>query len=396
MQHSGGEKLLCISYYYCGEVGGMMTTKQLYFFIGTTAELIKLAPVIKELNRRKTSYKIITSGQNVVRFNELAGYIGSASIYYGFKQRPIGIRLPLTVGFIIWSVKAVVNYFLFFRHELRGRDRYDTYFIVHGDTVSSLLGAIIARIFHVTLVHVESGLRSHNFLEPFPEEMCRYIVSILADIHFCPNDWCKGNLAFVGGEKITTGENTLIETFWYAMKTRSDATFVKRIKKMRQKYCVLVAHRQEHVLFNKAKTEETVTYALGNMPQNMLCVFVVHDLSTSFVESLWVKMGNVLLDRVIFTRTLPYIDYMHLLKDAEFIVTDGGSNQEEMYYMGKPCLLFRNRTERTEGLGRNVVLSKNKKSAITNFLQKYKGYRYPPVKTDIHPSKIIADYLVKR
>ncbi len=373
-----------------------MKTKLIYFFIGTTAELIKLAPVIKEFRKRKQHFKVITSGQNVVKFSELTKYTGAVSVYYTFRQRPLKIRLPLLVGFLIWCIKALYNYYLFFRHELKNAGKDNTYFIVHGDTASSLLGAFVAKLFDVTLVHIESGLRSFNFFEPFPEEICRYIVSRLADIHFCPNAWSVRNLKSVKGEKINTGQNTLIETFWYAMKSRSNSTFVKRIQRLKQKYCVVVTHRQEHVLFNKAKTEEMVTYVLTNTPCSMVCVFVVHDLSAPFIDALRVRMRKELFDRVIFTKIMPYVDYMHLLKDAEFMVTDGGSNQEEMYYMGKPCLLIRKNTERIEGLYRNVMLSKNKKGASKSFLINYRKYIRSAVLVPRAPSMIICDYLLQR
>lgn len=367
--------------------------KEIYFFIGTTAELIKLAPVIREFRRRKLSFKVITSGQNIVRFDQLNKFTGPVPVYYSFRQRPIKIRLPVLLSFLIWCIKAWYNYYLFFRHELANRRKEQTYFIVHGDTVSSMLGATVAKLFPVTLVHIESGLRSFNLLEPFPEEACRSVISWLADIHFCPNDWCVRNLASVHGEKISTGQNTLIESFWYAAGSKSNVPFVNRIKKMKKKYCVLVAHRQEHVIFNRAETEEMLMFVLNNIPDDMLCVFVVHDLSAPFVAALKAKTDKAVWKHVLFTKIMPYVDYMNLLADSEFMVTDGGSNQEEMYYMGKPCLLIRKNTERIEGLGKNVVLSKNDKQTVKKFLLNYQQYKRSPVKTRIWPSEIIANQL---
>lgn len=371
--------------------GFIMETTRIYFFVGTTAELIKLAPVIKELRSRRISFKVITSGQNVVRFDELKKFTGNVSAYYAFRQRPLKIQLPLLLGFMLWCIKALYNYYLFFRHELKDSRKQNTYFVVHGDTVSSLLGASIAKLFSVTLVHIESGLRSFNFFEPFPEEICRHFISRLADIHFCPNIWCVSNLKSIRGEKINTGENTLIETFWYAVKAKSDSPFVKRVKKMKKKYCVLVAHRQEHVIFNKTKTEQMIKFVLHAIPQDVFCVYVVHDLSVPFAEAIRAKTDR---KRVLFTKTMPYVDYMNLLSGAEFMVTDGGSNQEEMYYMGKPCLLLRKNTERIEGLHRNVVLSKNKKSVVKRFLAHYHKYSQPTINDFLPPSKIICDYLL--
>lgn len=368
-----------------------MKDTQIYFFIGTTAELIKLAPIIRELKERSIPFKVITSGQNVVRFHELKNYIGNISVYYAFKQRPIGIRLPLIVGFIIWSMKALLNYFLFFHHELRGSSKTNTYFIVHGDTVSSLLGALISKIFRVQLVHIESGLRSFNFIEPFPEEICRHIISKLADIHFCPNSWCIGNLNTVGGEKINTYQNTLIETFTHAMRRRNKSPLVRRMMKNNMKYFVLVIHRQEHVLFNKSETNKVVESVFRNLRRDLICIFVVHDLSIPFIQVWREKKKKVIANKIIFIKRIDYLDYMHIFSNAEFVVTDGGSNQEEMYYMGKPCLLLRKNTERIEGLDENVVLSKNNSLSIQHFIQNYQIYVRPKITFQINPASIIVN-----
>lgn len=369
--------------------------KRIYFFIGTTAEFIKLAPVIKELNNRKIAFNVITSGQNVVRFDELEYFVGKVTPSYQFRQRPIGIHVPVMVGFVIWTLKALGNYFLYFRHELRGRSKEDTYFIVHGDTVSSLLGGLIARFFGITLVHIESGLRSFNFLEPFPEEICRYLVSQLADIHFCPNSWSVTNLKSVGGKKINTTQNTLIESFWTSALRKSAHPFVKKTLKMKSKYFVLVAHRQEHVLFGRSGTGNLLEYIFKNTKPSMKCVLVMHDISAPFIQEFRDRMGSIFTTRVIPMKLLPYTDFMHILSGAEFIVTDGGSNQEESYYMGKPCLLIRKNTERIEGLGANVELSRLDLHVVKYFLTHYIKYRRPKVQMSDSPSNIIVNYLIK-
>ena len=255
------------------------------------------------------------------------------------------------------------------------------------------MGTLVARLYGLKLVHIESGLRSFNFLEPFPEELCRYIISRLADIHFCPNSWSVDNLSGVKGEKVNTFENTLIETFLFAMARKSRHPFVRRIQKEQKKYFVLVAHRQEHVLFNRNKTKELLRFVLHNIPDNIRCLFLVHDISAGFVESLELLIPEDLADKITKVNRLPYSDFMHLLNGSEFVVTDGGSNQEELYYMGKPCLLIRNYTERMEGLNRNVVLSKNNKRSIRKFIENYETYIQPSVHVTVPPSTIIVDHL---
>jgi UDP-N-acetylglucosamine 2-epimerase (non-hydrolysing) len=367
-----------------------MRQKRIYIFIGTTAELVKLAPVIREFNSRKIKFTLIASGQNDIHFEEFRSLIGKVKIIRAIT--PKGKESSIW-KFFIWTARAFFSFLVGMRSNFQGLNKSNSLFIVHGDTVSSLMGSLVAYIYRLKLVHIESGLRSYNFLEPFPEELCRHVIARLADIHFCPNDWSMKNLAAVGGEKVNTYENTLIETFWSEIKRKKSHPFVRHIQKQRKKYFVLVAHRQEHVLFNRTKTKELLKFVLGHIPRNIKCLFLVHDISAGFVDSLELLIPDEVADKITKVDRLPYGDFMHLLAGSEFLITDGGSNQEEMYYMGKPCLLLRNRTERIEGLNKNIVLSKNKHSRILAFLKHYKKYKHNPVQIKIRPSRIIADIL---
>lgn len=368
-----------------------MIGKRIYLFIGTTAELIKLIPIIRKLNKKKLIFTIIASGQNDIHFEEFATVIGKPNIIYAVT--PKGRESSLLL-FSIWAMRTFLSLFKGMRGYFIGLDKTNSLFLVHGDTVSSLMGSLVARIYGLKLVHIESGLRSYNFLEPFPEEICRYIISRLADIHFCPNAWAVNNLKSVAGEKINTYQNTLIETFWYVMKMKSHHPLVLQLQKQKKPYFVLVIHRQEHVLFGKWKTTEILKYVLSRVPKNLQCIFLVHDLSADFIHALGQTIPQEIASNMTRVARLPYGDFMHLLHGAEFMITDGGSNQEEMYYMGKPCLVLRNHTERIEGLGHNVELSRNARSRIIYFLKNYKNYSTSPITSFVSPSKIISDYIL--
>ncbi len=368
-----------------------MKRKDIYFFIGTTAELIKLAPVIKELDKRGANFKIIASAQNSLQFNELKFFMGKQSAYYTLGVKPF--KLPnFYFRFVVWMIKAVGNFFLYFRNEFKGTDKRSSFFIVHGDTVSSLIGALVAKVHGIRLVHIESGLRSFDFFEPFPEEICRFIVSKLADIHFCPNSWAVNNLSKTSGMKINTHNNTLIETVSITLKNTKKADF-KPIQK--RKYFVLVLHRQEHILFKKNLTKNVLNIFAEYANKDLVCVLVLHKLTEKFLrkEKLIDKLRKN--KNIILIPRFPYTEFIHLMEDAEFIATDGGSNQEESYYLGKPCLILRNVTERTEGLGENTLLSHGDENIIHNFIQNYKKYKRKQIKYKIRPSKIIVDYLIK-
>lgn len=371
----------------------MRLNKYYYLFIGTTAELIKLVPVIRELKRRKIDFKIISSNQNVLYFNELEPLVGKQSAYYKSKLKPIKTFINSEyLSFFIWTIKTFGNIILYFNNEFKRIERKKVLFIVHGDTVSSLLGAIAAKINRTKIVHIESGLRSYNFFEPFPEELCRFIVSKLADVHFCPNPWAVNNLKKISGIKINTVNNTLAETVRDALRVKNNSEIQRNIPK--EKFFILVLHRQEHMLLKKNLTKKLMELFIEHAKKDMFCILVLHKLTEDFVRKEGL-LGRIRRNKnVILVPRLSYIDFIHLMNRAEFIATDGGSNQEEAYYMGKPCIILRNVTERIEGLGENALLSNVDEHIIRRFIKNYKKYQRKPASFITSPSKIIVDYLI--
>lgn len=368
-----------------------MGKKNIYFFIGTTAELIKLAPVIRELRVRRVPFKIISSNQNVLNFGEVKSLVGKQKIYYKSILKPT--KLPLKneyLNFFFWAIKTLGNFILYFNNEFNKIDKKNSFLIVHGDTVSSLIGAIAAKICRINLVHIESGLRSFNFFEPFPEEFCRFIVSNLANIHFCPNSWAVKNLRKVGGIKINTLNNTLIES----LQSLAENSQVNNLA-LKKKFFLLILHRQENLLFKKSLTKNLLRIFTEYVSNDLNCVLVLHKLTKNFIKKEHL-LDNIRKNKnIMLIPRVPYPEFVQLMRSAEFIATDGGSNQEESYYLGKPCLILRNVTERIEGLGENVLLSHSNEKAIREFILNYKLYKRRSVKITTSPSKIIVDYLIK-
>lgn len=364
-----------------------MKYKKIYFFIGTTAEFIKLAPIMKELKTRKVSFKIITSGQNSIKFDDLKKYTGQLKVDIALKEKT---NKSSMFHFLWWNIKTILVSLFIFNKEFRGLNKNNSYFVIHGDTISSLLGAIIAKRYGLKLVHVESGLRSFNFFEPFPEEICRYINIHLADVLFCPTEWAFNNTKKLKGKRINTIENTLIEPCLWALKQPKKIDYQKKFNK----YYIIIMHRQEHVYFQKEWTRNILDFIINNAPKDLNCIFIMHALTSRFLESERLNMNEEISKRLILLPTLPYIDFMNLMSSAEFIATDGCTNQEEAYYMGLPMLALRNTSERIEGLNQNVILSKNSRKTIKNFLYNYKKYQKKSITLKIKPSKIATDYLL--
>ena len=90
-----------------------------------------------------------------------------------------------------------------------------------------------------------------------------------------------------------------------------------------------------------------------------------------------------------------YFQFIKLIKNASFVITDGGSNQEECYYMGKPCIIMRTTSERQEGLGNNAVISNYDSARVLAAVENIESYQTQPVSLDISPSELIADKLIE-
>lgn len=365
-----------------------MAKKYIYFFIGTTAEFIKLAPVIKELKKRKVYYQIITSGQNSIHVDDFKNYVANITINHAFTEKAHQSSIPL---FFVWTVSTFFHGLIYFYRLSKKIDKKNSYFVVHGDTISSLIGAMIFKVLGLQLVHIEAGLRSFNFWEPFPEEICRYIINYFSSINFCQNEWSMNNIKGLPSQNVNTKQNTLIEICLWALHKKKGLDYAKKFNK----YYILIIHRQEHVYFNKEKTTETMKSVIDNADKNLNCLFIMHALTSRFLKSENLEFDKNLYKRLLLIPKLPYIEFMTLLNNAEFIATDGCTNQEEVYYMGLPCLALRNVTERTEGLGENIILSKNSTTITKSFLKNYKKFRRKPIHIKERPSKIIVDYLLK-
>lgn len=365
------------------KISKFMIRKRVFFFIGTTAEFIKIAPIIKEFKSRDILFKIIFSGQRNIQFEDFKNYIGPLKPDITLSERG---NIPSLFFFILWAIKSTFEGLITLKKEFQGLDKTNSYFIVHGDTVTSLVGSLIARFYNLKLVHIESGDLSFNLLEPFPEEIIKIFNIHLADILFAPNNWARNNLRNTKGIKISTKQNTLIETFRWAMKS---CTKTAKIRKY-GKYFILLLHRQEHVILRKNWSRKTLESVIKNT--NLNCILIKHPLTIRIINSL--KLSPSERKKVIISPTLSYLEFMNLMRYAQFIATDSSFNQLESYLMGLPYLGLRDHTEQIEGLGENVIIAKNNTNTIKSFLNNYQKYRTKPIFYISKPSKIIVDYLL--
>lgn len=370
----------------------MVVNKPVHVIVGTRAQTIKMAPVIQELEKRSFPFTLLYTQQHKVTIDDLLDN-------FKIKTRPVSVinrkeeakSIKLFAGWMVQMLLLTINPFSARKLFSQGKGLI----LTHGDTATTSWSAVYGRLHGQKIMHIESGLRSFNLFNPFPEEIQRLITFHFSNYYACPNEWALNNLKKYKGEKINTGANTMYEALTYTLKNKS-AQKLQQIRtkfKLPQKFALVSIHRYENI-FKSARFDE-ILQLLEEISKSIPLVFVLHpptekQLKVRNLEEQLKSNKNILL--------IPRQDFQNftLITDlAEFVITDGGSNQEELSYIGKPTILFREYTERTEGLGENIVLSKFNHEVIFDFVKNYKEYARKPLKLKHTPSKLIVDFVIE-
>ena len=334
---------------------------------------------MERLQKRDIPYNFIHTGQHRATMDEMIhdfGIKGPDRVLYDGPDVVSVPKMFLWIIRILW--KSVFRKQEIFGEEAKG------IVLVHGDTFSTLLGALMGRVAGLRVGHVESGLRSFNLFHPFPEELTRILTFRLSHTLYCPGQWAIDNLASLKREKINICANTMVDTL--AMTTQKR----RRVDHVPDYPFVLVSlHRYENI-FKKERLEEIILQ-VERIALKQSLLFILHPPTEKqlhrfdFFERV---AGN---SNIECRKRYHHSDFLPLLEHAEFVVTDGGSLQEESAYLGIPCLLLRKATERQEGLGENVVLSCYNPTIVDDFVQNYGEYRQKPFCAEFSPSEIVID-----
>lgn len=361
--------------------------KPVYFFIGTEAELIKVFPVIMECQKNDNICHIIASGQNDLKKSRILDFINLNGKFIELSKED-DIKKS-AVGLMQWfaatkskAIKQITGYFS--KESLKGTD-----LIVHGDTVSTMMGAMIGKKLGMRVCHVEAGLRSHNLFNPFPEEIDRLITSRLARVHFAPGKEPLNNLKKAKGQVIDTEYNTILDSLACSRTMEIKTEAVKNMQGM--DYFVFVMHRQENLMNNEFVQQ--VVDKIKEFSKKRKCVLILHKITENKFREMGVLSELEKDDNFLLLPRVDYFDFMKLLDGAQYVITDGGSNQEELHYMGKPCLIMRKTTERQEGIGQNAVMYSGKIDCMEQFEAQYESYKRDCLFEKVSPSRIICDVL---
>lgn len=352
----------------------------IHLVIGTKAQLIKMAPVMRAFRDAGISYRYISTGQHRDTMEDILD---------NFELK--GPDITLYSGPDITSIPKMLAWALrILWRTVRDRKRifandHNGIVLVHGDTFSTLLGALMGKVSRLKVGHVESGLRSHNLLQPFPEEITRLLTFALADYYFCPGAWAIKNLESYKGIKINLGANTLLDSLSLAQKMISNL----EINLPSEPYAIVTLHRFENV-FSKAALDRLVKIVC-RIADRKNVVFILHKPTYNKLKEFGLYDTLNSHPRIDLRPRYDYFRFIRLIIEADFVISDGGSNQEECFYLGKPVLLLRQATEREEGLGENCVLSKYDPMVIEHFVHNFRNFKHTKPIQSITPSqKIVA------
>jgi UDP-N-acetylglucosamine 2-epimerase len=360
----------------------------IHIFIGTKAQFIKMAPVMQNLNSRGIAYNFIDSGQHAGITNELIKQFGlrPPDIYLRKKSGSGNIRtIPQA---LIWSIRSLSQALFNPKRSLRVIFKNQMGIcLIHGDTLSTLLSLIYAKRCGIRVAHIESGLRSYHPFDPFPEELVRLIAMRFSDILYASSEWAFDNLCKMGyqNKTINVGFNTGMDAARFAVK---QAWGENRPK---QPYVVVTIHRLE-TIYSRTRLKMIVKL-IRRITRHHHVIFVLHEPTKQQLMKFDLLSSLSQATSIEILPLLPYTEFVHLFAGADFIVTDGGSIQEECYYLNKPCMVMRSKTERIEGLGENVQLVDFDSNQIDYFLENYSSFSRKKIKDDISPSEIIVDNL---
>lgn len=338
--------------------------------MGTRPEIIKMAPVYLELKRRGANTLLLHTGQHSDMAAPLYALFGitpdfdipldraAAREANGGDDRQ-HCDLALLSSLLLARISSV----------LLEADPYAV--LVHGDTSSALMAALAAFYQQRRVAHVEAGLRSHNLLEPFPEEMNRSVIGRLTYWHFAPTPRARQNLLAEGipAAHIHVVGNTIVDAV-QAIEPDETAELVQTLKSRitGHRLALVTVHRRENHEHGVASIAQAVRELLERHT-DLLVVWPVHPNPkvAAAVELELQNMPEGLASRLYLTSPLDYPVLLWVLKNAWVVLTDSGGIQEEAVALGKPVLILRDTTERPEVLetGTGKLLGTKKNSIIS-------------------------------
>ncbi|MGQ1892049.1 non-hydrolyzing UDP-N-acetylglucosamine 2-epimerase [Thermophagus sp. OGC60D27] len=334
----------------------MHTKVKILLVFGTRPEAIKMAPVIKELEKHPDRFdtKVCITAQHREMLDQVLKIFHITPDYDLNLMKPGQDLYDITSG-VLLGLRSILL------------DFTPNVVLVHGDTSTSSAAALAAFYQRIPVGHVESGLRTYNIYSPWPEEINRQLTGRIATWHFAPTRWAAQNLTAenVDTQNICTTGNTVIDALHMAINIiESDRNLKQSIIKQlssfipdidedidSKKIILVTGHRRENFgdgFLNICNAIKDL--ALKN--RELMIIYPVH-LNPNVQKPVNEILGH--LPNVFLLPPQDYLPFIYLLRHAYIILTDSGGIQEEAPSLGKPVLVMRNTTERPEAVDAGIV-----------------------------------------
>jgi UDP-N-acetylglucosamine 2-epimerase (non-hydrolysing) len=320
-----------------------MTIKVLTVF-GTRPEAIKMAPLVKELQKHpdQITCRVAVTAQHREMLDQVLDLFGIVP------DHDLNIMLPNQTLHDV-TVRALTGL-----DEVIGRENPDIV-LVHGDTTTTFVAGLAAFYRQVPVGHVEAGLRTGNKYSPYPEEMNRKLTGAIADLHFAPTATSKANLLreAVPEENIYVTGNTVIDALLATVKEdyRFTDSELAGIDFVNRRVLLVTTHRRENLGEPLRNVYLVLAEIIRDYP-DVEVVFPVHK-NPKVRQVVMEVLGDV--ERVHLVDPLDYEPFINLMNKSHIILTDSGGLQEEAPSLGKPVLVLRDTTERPEAVEAGTV-----------------------------------------
>ena len=388
----------------------------IHVFLGTKAQYIKTAPLLRLLDAEGIDYRLIDSGQHAALSGGLREELGVRAPDHLLAEGEDITRIPQAAW---WAIKLAAKLFngRRLRAEVFGGHRGVC--VVHGDTPSTLLSTLMAKRAGLEVAHLEAGLRSKHLFHPFPEELIRVVVMRVADLLFAPDNEAVANLRRmkVKGEVIPLPGNTVVEALHHELglhrqvtdadggatgdeatgdeATGDEATGaddeLTGAADVGEAPVIVTMHRVENL--NRRERVDQLVSLVEYLAARRPVRFVQHGptIDTLRRRGYDQRLADAGVELVGLAT---HGEFVAMLAAAPFVITDGGSIQEECALLGTPTLLWRGHTERPDGVGANVVISGYDREVIRSFIADPDDHRVTALDTGASPSRVVLEHLL--
>ena len=322
---------------------------------GTRPEAIKMAPVVKEIERTSgMSSIVVVTGQNREMLDQVLDLF-DLHADHNLDIMEKNQTLTTITTKILSRLDVVID-----------QEKPD-FVLVHGDTTSTMAASLSAFYHQIPIAHVEAGLRTWDKYSPYPEEMNRQLTDRLSDIYFAPTTLSEENLLKEGiqSSKIAVTGNTVIDAMQYTIDKSYNHDVLSQIPSD-HKIILLTMHRRE----NQGQPMANVFQAVNELTQLRPDVDVIYPVHLSPAVQ---TLAHDVFDnnsQVHLIDPLNVVDFHNLMSRSYFVMTDSGGVQEEAPSLNKPVLVLRDATERPEGVdaGTLKVIGTDKAVVLSNML----------------------------